>query len=388
MDEKKQNQGWDTEEVHRRIIDQSEPEKPTKKVRKKRRFNWGIYIAAVVLGSMLLAGIGWLLANDLCALDKGDETASVTIEEGDGVFKIASKLKKAGLIQFKGFFVLYEIISGAKDEIDPGTYELNTTMDYRSLVNNMYDPEAARRAEEGLVLVTIPEGYNVMQIIDLLVENGISTREELVDAIANYDYGEEYSFIDPSLNGQLNRLEGYLFPDTYEFSTKKTAVYAVDTMLTNFVNRVDQNLLDEIEASSYNLRQIVTMASIIEKEAIGDYEERANISSVFHNRLEKDNAEVGNVLQSDATIYYALRVMGLEDSSFSTDLDSPYNTYKYGGLPAGPICNPSLASIRAAVEPNSTDYYYFAYGVDGVSHFFETYSEHLKFVNSDMYAPD
>ena len=158
-------------------------------------------------------------------------------------------------------------------------------------------------------------------------------------------------------------------------------------MLTNFVNRTS-DLMDAINSSSYNLREIITLASVVEKEAIGDDEERANIASVFYNRLNGGNSEVGTVLQSDATIYYALRVMGLDDSQFSTDLDSPYNTYKYGGLPAGPICNPSLSAIRAAIYPNDTDYYYFAYGKDGVSHFFRTYNEHLAFVNSDMYAPD
>ncbi|MEE0563252.1 MAG: endolytic transglycosylase MltG, partial [Oscillospiraceae bacterium] len=132
----------------------------------------------------------------------------------------------------------------------------------------------------------------------------------------------------------------------------------------------------------------VTLASIIEKEAIGDDEERANISSVFYNRLSGDNSEIGTALQSDATIYYALHIAGMDDTQFSTDLDSPYNTYKHGGLPAGPICNPSLSSIKAAVHPNDTGYYYFAYGKDGVSHFFRTYDEHLAFVNSDMYAPD
>ena len=152
-------QGWDTEAVRRRIISEVDAGTETgSKKKKHRKFNWKIYIAAVVLGSMLLAGLGWILANDLCALDKGNDTYTVTIEEGDGVFKIASKLKKAGLIELKGFFVLYEIFTGAKKDIDPGTYELNTSMDYRSLVNNMYDPDARRRAQEGLVLLTIPEG--------------------------------------------------------------------------------------------------------------------------------------------------------------------------------------------------------------------------------------
>lgn len=388
-DKRFQTQGWDTDAVHQRIINEVEAASaPTpKKKRRKGKFNWKIYVAAVVLGSMLLAGIGWILANDLCALDKGDETYTVTIEEGDGVFKIASKLKKAGLIELKGFFVLYEIFTGAKNDIDPGTYELNTSMDYRSLVHNMYDPDARRRAEEGLVLVTIPEGYSVQQIVDLLAEKGIATKEELVDAVSNFDFGEEYPFIDNSLTGQINRLEGYLFPDTYEFSTKKTAVFAIDTMLTNFNTKVSNELLSEIQESGYTFREIITMASIIEKEAIGDYEERTNVASVLYNRLNNPDAETVGLLQVDASIDYALRLEGKDRSEFSTELDSPYNTYIHAGLPVGPICNPSLASIRAALNPSQTDYYYYALGTDGVHHFFRTYSEHLAFVNSDMYAP-
>lgn len=388
-DKRFQTQDWDTDAVHQRIINEVEAASaPTpKKKHRKGKFNWKIYVAAVVLGSMLLAGIGWILANDLCALDKGDETYTVTIEEGDGVFKIASKLKKAGLIELKGFFVLYEIFTGAKNDIDPGTYELNTSMDYRSLVHNMYDPDARRRAEEGLVLVTIPEGYSVQQIVDLLAEKGIATKEELVDAVSNFDFGEEYPFIDNSLTGQINRLEGYLFPDTYEFSTEKTAVFAIDTMLTNFNTKVSDELLSEIQESGYTFREIITMASIIEKEAIGDYEERTNVASVLYNRLNNPDAETAGLLQVDASIDYALRLEGKDRSEFSTELDSPYNTYIHAGLPVGPICNPSLASIRAALNPSQTDYYYYALGTDGVHHFFCTYSEHLAFVNSDMYAP-
>lgn len=391
MDDNKgfDTQGWDTDAVRKKIINEVDTaaEPTPKKKRGKKKFNWTVYVAAVVLGSMLLAGLGWILANDLCALDKGNETCSVTIEEGDGVFAIAGKLKKAGLIQLKGFFVLFEIVTGAKKDIDPGTYELNTSMDYRSLVHNMYDPDAARREKEGLVLVTIPEGYTVLQIVDLLAENGVSTKEELLDAVTNFDFSETYSFIDAGDVGKVNHLEGYLFPDTYEFSKKKTAVFAIDTMLTNFNNRVSGDVLTQIQQSKYSMKEIITLASMIEKEAIGDYEERANISSVFRNRLERSNSEVGNMLQSDATIYYAIRLMGLEDKDFSTSLESPYNTYLHGGLPAGPICNPGLASIRAALNPNSTNHYYFAYGKDGVSHFFRTYNEHLAFVNSDMYQP-
>ena len=394
MDDNKRfdTQGWDAEEVHQKIIQQAEvdgtPANGKKRKHRRKKFNWAIYVTAVVLGSMLLAGIGWVLANDLCALDKGNETYTVTIEEGDGVFAIAGKLKEAGLIRLKGFFVLFEIVTGAKNDIDPGTYELSTDMDYRSLVHNMYDPEAERRAQEGLVLITIPEGYTVQQIVDLLAENGIATKEELVDAVSNFDFGEEYPFIDKELTGQINRLEGYLFPDTYEFSKKKSAVYAIDTMLTNFNNRVSGDLLAQIQSSKYSLKEIVTMASLIEKEAVADYEERTNVASVLYNRLNNPDGETAGLLQVDATIDYALKLVGKDRSEFSTELDSPYNTYKNKGLPVGPICNPSLAAIRAAVNPSDTNYFYYALGKDGVHHFFRTYNEHLAFVNSDMYAPE
>ena len=378
-DKRFQTQGWDTDAVHQRIINEVEAASaPTpKKKRRKGKFNWKIYVAAVVLGSMLLAGIGWILANDLCALDKGDETYTVTIEEGDGVFKIASKLKKAGLIELKGFFVLYEIFTGAKNDIDPGTYELNTSMDYRSLVHNMYDPDARRRAEEGLVLVTIPEGYSVQQIVDLLAEKGIATKEELVDAVSNFDFGEEYPFIDNSLTGQINRLEGYLFPDTYEFSTKKTAVFAIDTMLTNFNTKVSNELLSEIQESGYTFREIITMASIIEKEAIGDYEERTNVASVLYNRLNNPDAETAGLLQVDASIDYALRLEGKDRSEFSTELDSPYNTYKHEGLPPTPICSPSLEALKATLEPTDSDDLYF-YITQDEEYFSQTYEEHQQ----------
>lgn len=169
--------------------------------------------------------------------------------------------------------------------------------------------------------------------------------EDLTEAAKNHVF--DYTFVDNENLGSITRLEGYLFPDTYEFFHKEDAVSALDRLLSNFQTRVSGDLLTDIENSQYSLREIVTLASIIEKEAIGDDEERANISSVFYNRLSGDNSEIGTALQSDATIYYALHIAGMDDTQFSTDLDSPYNTYKYGGLPVGPICNPSLSSIKA-----------------------------------------
>ena len=341
-----------------------------------------LYAVAVIGVSALLACVGWIAASDVLALNKEEHSVTVTITPEDSYDDVVDMLKDNGLIEYKSLFKLFSAITGGKDKIaSSGTFTLNSDMDYRALISGI----SANSASRAVVDVTIPEGYSVQETIQLLADSDVSNVEDLTEAAKNHVF--DYTFVDNENLGSITRLEGFLFPDTYEFFHKEDAVSALDRLLSNFQTRVSGDLLTDIENSQYSLREIVTLASIIEKEAIGDDEERANIS-VFYNRLSGDNPEIGTALQSDATIYYALHIAGMDDTQFSTDLDSPYNTYKYGGLPVGPICNPSLSSIKAAVHPNDTGYYYFAYGKDGVSHFFRTYDEHLAFVNSDMYAPD
>ena len=380
---------WDAQEVRQAQGARREPtpaHHSKSRHRRRRRNSLAVlvgYLIFVLLASAILAGVGWMLGSDFCAFNRGAlRETSVEVTAEDSVSTVADKLQDAGLIKYKWFFKLYAGISHADKKIGIGTYELNTEMDYRALILGMHNSSGNLTAET--VTVTIPEGYTVMQTIHLLAEKGVNTEENLLEAAktANYDY----SFIDNS-SEDVSRLEGYLFPDTYEFSTEKTAVFAIDTMLTNFNTKVSDELLSEIQESGYTFREIITMASIIEKEAIGDYEERTNVASVLYNRLNNPDAETAGLLQVDASIDYALRLEGKDRSEFSTELDSPYNTYIHAGLPVGPICNPSLASIRAALNPSQTDYYYYALGTDGVHHFFRTYSEHLAFVNSDMYAP-
>lgn len=381
---------YNAEEV-RRAAEQKARQNAKRKKNKRRGV--AVYLVCVVLVSAILAGIGWFLANDLCALNKDYVEATIVVEEDDSIREVAKKLKKAGLINNKGFFCFVGKFMHAGKKIDPGTYEnLNTDMDYRSLISNMHDYEADRREEEGLIRITIREGLTVKEIIALLAENGIATAEELEDACANYEF-KDYSFLDENLLGQVNRMEGFLFPDTYDFDPHKSAVYAIDTMLTAFVNQMDGDLMSTIDGSGYSLRQIIALASIVEKEGIGDDNERANIASVLYNRMSNTSGGTYGYLQLDTTVYYALELEGKEKSDFPIgdalhEYDSPYNTYKNAGLPVGPICNPGMSAIRAAIYPNDTNYYYFAAGKDGVNHFNETYQGHLNFVNSDMYQPD
>lgn len=374
---------WDAEEVRRQAS--SSQRGTSRKRRKDKTTRTLIYLACVVLASCLLAGVGWLLVNDVCSLNKDPVEVKLVIEEGDSLSDVANKLKDAGLINYKGVFKLTSRLFGYKSYVEPGSYDLNSDMDYRALIRNMHDWEADSKEAQGLVSVTIPEGYTVREIIDLLAQNGVSTAAELEDACANFEFAD-YDFLDDSQLGSIDRMEGFLFPTTYEFDKNKSAVYAVDTMLTMFKSQISQQMLADIKASPYTLREIITMASLIEKESIGDDTERKNISSVIHNRLENPNSEKGGrALQLCSSINYIMKHDGVK--TFDTKIDSPYNTYINPGLTPGPICNPGLSAIKAAIYPADTSYYFFALGTDGKSHFFTDYNEHLKFINSDEYQP-
>ena len=339
----------------------------------------------MVLASCLLAGVGWLLVNDVCSLNKAPVEVKLVVEEGDTLSDVANKLKDAGLINYKGVFKLTSGLFKYKSYVEPGSYDLNSDMDYRALIRNMHDWDADSKESQGLVDITIPEGYTVREIIDLLAQNGVATVEELEDACANFEFAD-YDFLDSDQLGSIDRMEGFLFPTTYEFDKNKSAVYAVDTMLTMFKSQISQQMLADIEASPYTLREIVTMASLIEKESIGDDTERKNISSVIHNRLENPNSEKGGrALQLCSSINYIMKHDGVK--TFDTEIDSPYNTYINPGLTPSPICNPGLSAIKAAIYPADTNYYFFALGTDKKSHFFTDYNEHLKFINSSEYQP-
>ena len=374
---------WDAEEVRRQAS--SSQRGTSRKRRKDKTTRTLIYLACVVLASCLLAGVGWLLVNDVCSLNKDPVEVKLVIEEGDSLSDVANKLKDAGLINYKGVFKLTSGFFKYKSYVEPGSYDLNSDMDYRALIRNMHDWEADSKEAQGLVSVTIPEGYTVREIIELLAKSGVASVAELEDACANFEFAD-YDFLNDSQLGSIDRMEGFLFPTTYEFDKNKSAVYAVDTMLTMFKSQISQQMLADIKASPYTLREIITMASLIEKESIGDDTERKNISSVIHNRLENPSSEKGGrALQLCSSINYIMKHDGVK--TFDTKIDSPYNTYINPGLTPSPICNPGLSAIKAAIYPADTSYYFFALGTDGKSHFFTDYNEHLRFINSDEYQP-
>lgn len=355
-------------------------EQMNRRGRRRRRFlHVTAWVFFVLIASLTLSGVGWLLANDFAAFNKEPMTATVTVTKDDDLGSVADKLKDEGLIEYKWFFKLFGKVAHAEGKIGIGEHELNTQMDYNALINGMRSSSGSLASET--VRIVIPEGYTVRQIIALLAKYGVSTEEALLDAAENHVFS--YSFLTGE-TGSISRLEGYLFPDTYEFYVNGNPATALGKMLNNFSKKMDDSLMEQVGASGYSLGEIITIASLIEKETDG--RDRPNIASVIYNRLNHVG-ETYHLLQIDASQIYGLgdRYTGRLTQE-DLEIDTPYNTHKHEGLPPTPIANPGIASIRAALEPAQTGYYFYALGTDGMHHFFDTYAKFLSFVNSDQYA--
>jgi UPF0755 protein len=356
---------------------------PRRSQRRRRKRSIGasisfafLYVVFVIGLSILLACVGWIAANDVLALNKEEHKVTVTITAEDDYNDIVDMLKDNGLIEYKSLFKLFSSLTHGKDKIAAsGTFTLDTNMDYRALISGL----SANSTTRSQVDVTIPEGYTVDQIFQLLVDKGVATSvEELQDAAANHDYN--FSFLQDIPLGDYKRLEGYLFPATYTFYTPHDPVYAINKMLVAFDAKFTDSMREKVAESGYTIREILTVASMIEKETDGT--DRARIASVIFNRLNNPSYETVGKLDIDATILYVTgRTVTQEDRD---NLDSPYNTFLYKGLPPGPIANPGLESINAAMNPSNEGYYYYALGDDGMHHYYKTYSGLQEFLNSQQ----
>ena len=345
-----------------------------KKIRLPRILILAIYFALVIGLGVLIARVGWKLADDALALTRPDEFTEITIVDNDDLDSVTAKLKDVGAIKYEWLFKLYCKVSKNEHFFDPGVYHFKLSYDYHALVNSLMASAGTRET----ITLMIAEGENSYEIYDLLEKNGVCTREKLEEAAANYEFS--YDFLKNVPYGATNRLEGYLFPDTYQFYLMDEPEDVLGRLLRNYNARLSEADQKLIADSEYSMHEILTMASIVEAEA-GRDDERAKIASVMYNRLNNwDNPLLG----MDSTVYYGAMLL---NQPFSITVDSPYNTYLYPGIPAGPICNPGLNSIRAVLHPEDTNYYYFATGVDGLNHFFETESAFNEFINSDQFKP-
>ena len=279
-----------------------------------------------------------------------------------------------GLLSTSGFFEFFCRISHADTKVDPGEYELSSSFDYRALIKNMQVGSGATVT----ISVTIPEGFTMHQIFKRLEENKVCSYEDLMDAAANYSYN--YEFLNGIAEGDATRLEGFLFPDTYEFYVGMQASSAINKLLENFHYKITDEMVAQMNTMGLDIRTVVNMASLIEREAAND-NERKLIASVIYNRLA-----IGMPLGIDASILYIHQEHEGAPTGEMLAEESPYNTRLNVGLPPTPIANPGLASIQAVLAPEATNYYYYALDTaTGQHRFFTNSGEFDAFVATQNY---
>lgn len=360
-----------------------------------------MYAVFIISVSIILACLGWMAASDVLALNKdpitttielprsifSDKEVDVLDEDGKvigtetvsaaDIDYVASTLKDAGIIEYKFLFKLFAKFSNADEKVDPGTYELSTNFDYRALVKKMQ----AGSESQIQTLITFPEGYNMRQIFAKLEDEGICSAEDLYQAAETYNY--TYSFLDSVTATGPERLEGFLFPDTYYFYEGMQASSAINKFLSNMHYLITADMLMQTENLGLTWNQVIIIASLIEKETSGSAEDRANIASVIYNRLAADMP-----LQIDASVLYDHPEHEGAPTAEMLATDSEHNTHTRTGLPPTAISNPGLASIQAALQPAETGYYYYALDESTGEHrFFTNYNDHQAFVATQSYAP-
>lgn len=331
-----------------------------------------IYIAAVLLVSVLCAYFTIVVSNDVFAFVKSDEKIDVLIPEYATLDEIADVLHEKNVIKYPKIFVLYTMVKkNNASEYLSGVFSVSPSQNYDELLSTFVKKKITTMTE---ISVTIPEGYTVDEIINLFVEKGMGTKEGFVDAIQNGEYN--YWFIEDLKNLNPNRkyrLEGYLYPDTYYFYKEWEETKIINKMLANFYAKFSIQYKNECEKVGMSIDDVVNLASIIQMEAkyASDF---GNVSSVIHNRL--GSAYYNYRLDCDATIQYILPERKEDLTHEDTLIDNPYNTYKNGGLPPGPISNPTLKAIRAALYPEDTNYYFFISDINGYMLYGKNANEH------------
>ena len=346
-----------------------------KRRRSRRHKNSGcagamVYVIAVVGASLVISLAAIFTANDVFAFVKDNAMQQFYVSENTKLADLAKDLDKQGIINYGTVFKAYLAVKGdSADDVLAGEYQLNPSMDYGQIIDKLTNSSSSDTLQ-----ITIPEGYSVAQVRQLLLDNHVCTADALDKVLNQYPF--KHDFLQDEKPVEEGWLEGYLFPDTYEiYKGNGSVVDTVNKMLNNFASRYGSEITDGANELGRSMHDIVTVASLVEREAQRD-DERARIAGVIYNRL--NNSSEFPYLQVDASVLYGLgRTSGkLTDEDLKSD--SPYNLYTAEGLPPGPICNPGYASLYAASHPESHDYYYYVAMPDGSHLFASSYEEHQR----------
>jgi UPF0755 protein len=342
------------------------------KGRKNRRFFRWIWFLMVLLVSLLLARYAVAGVNDMLAVGRQNVNVTVEIPKNSSLDFVAEKFYKTGAIQDVGFFKLYAKLTKAPKTYQGGSFQISTNMDYEALLQSIQ----SLKNRVDVVKVLFPEGLNASEIADKLEKNGICSAKDALAVIQGTSLDSSFSMLKSISNSseRYYRLEGYLFPDTYKFYKNEDAKSAVKKLVSNCNTKLTKQIRTKAAEKGMTVDQLLTLASMIQSEA-ADKSDMYKVSSVFHNRLNSKKTALRR-LESDSTLYYPYRKQSLIPEDLRSTFKSRYNTYSFEGLPPGPICSPGLDAIDAALNPDSTGYYYFCHSSKGKAYYAKTKSGH------------
>lgn len=337
-----------------------------------------VFVFIIICASSLI-GVYFYLTG---APSKESESKIIYIDEGSTYSTIASKLKENDLIRSELVYKVYLKLNPPVETLEYGEYVLKTNYDLEEMINILGKGSVSLQET---VTVTFVEGKNMRYVISKITENFNITKEEILNKISDENYLDtlinDYWFLTDEIKNKdiYYSLEGYLYPDTYEFYASADVDDIFRKMLDNMSKKIEP-YKENINSSKYTLHQMLTLSSIIELEA-GNAGDRQGVAGVFYNRLE-DNWSLG----SDVTTYYAEKLDNFKRDLYKSELEecNAYNTRSNcmaGKLPVSPICNPGLESITATITPTNHDYYYFVADKNGKTYFNETDNGHIKTVN-------
>lgn len=331
-----------------------------RKLRKKRKKNIGrtlimlLLIIVIALASMFISTIKKPL--------KISELEVVNVEEGDSFYSVINSLSNEKKIKSPFIIKIYAKLTGLNLEVVPGSHTLEKGMSVKDIAKTLKDTNNANA-----ITLTIPEGFNVEDIATRVAEKDICTKDEFLTAVKNYPLP---SYVKDNPDKRYN-LEGFLFPDTYNFKIGVEPEYIIETMIKRFEG-VWSKITEGLDIKEDDIEKIINVASVIEKEARVD-EDRPLIASVIYNRIKEDMP-----LQIDATVIYAHGYYIDNVRNRHLAIESKYNTYLHKGLPVGPICNPGASSIEAALKPANTNYLFYLLASEHEHYFTDNYDDFLK----------
>lgn len=381
-------ESWQNDETDKKKRKKGKKEKKPKRVVKEKispaRMIVKILISLFVLAIAVVASLIVVFSvRDIMGFNDKEGEVILQIRKNESVTAVAKRMQEKEVIESADLFRMYLKFSKTKLTIQFGSYKMEKGMAYEDAIAAL-DPAN----NSGRIKFTIPEGKTIKQISEILDEQGVCPADEFIDAVNNgqflkQDGTPKYDFVtaldaDPNKALRPYRLEGYLFPDTYEVDRPSEAIDVVDTMLSNFSRKFDDYARRQLKLQKHSIHEVVTMASMLEGEASIpndlDGVEMKNVCGVFWNRLSKP-AEFPK-FQSDVTTNYGKQVQ--QDFGLGEEVRNAYDTYRCEGLPVGPISNPGMKSIEAALNPSKHKYYYFISDKQGTMMYATTYAEHIK----------